>query len=348
MDWLTRFGVMQEYYHWKKNHHPAYPDMRLEWGLFHHLYGYLLLEEACSEGDRNSAHQLLAEADRTLAEMKEDGYRFDDFLEWSNWATEQESAEGTPDPSVIEAHFRESLGLSQALFLDELLGPIGDIGNAPMTFHRVATCKAFRRVFSSMGEFLLHRDELDGAGVAHAWAVLISCDPSRYWIYRAQGLRASGQMEKLDVTLKDGLGQFPDNIELLRESARELERHGDIGGAIKLLERAVNLRPEWPDLRYNLARLFQEDQNLDESLTQFDKALEINPGYARAAISRAETLMQMGDMAQAESKLLGLQENDVKSREIYQLLSRIYAERHDLKEADHFGVMALGQNRKAE
>jgi tetratricopeptide (TPR) repeat protein len=60
------------------------------------------------------------------------------------------------------------------------------------------------------------------------------------------------------------------------------ERHGNPDRAIKELEEAVELNPDYPDLRYQLAHAYYTNEQPNEALLQLNIALELNPDYARA------------------------------------------------------------------
>ena len=108
-----------------------------------------------------------------------------------------------------------------------------------------------------------------------------------------------------------------------------------------MMGRAVDLRPDWPDLRFELARLLQDAERNEESLAQFGRALELNPGYERAARSRSELLELLGREAEAGESLQEAAPADGHAS-VYRMLSEIYAERGDRARAEHFGRLAQG------
>jgi predicted Zn-dependent protease len=190
-----------------------------------------------------------------------------------------------------------------------------------------------------MAEFQARHNEKDAALRLYALAVLVGRQIARYWLYRAQWETICGDPEQVDGYLTEGLNHCPDDIDLLRRMAEEKDRQGDMPAAITLLERAVDLKPNWPDLRYDLARLYERNEKTEESLNQFGKALEINPNYEDAALSHAEALMKRGQVEEAEEQLLDIQRREIKSQRVYQMLSQIYAERGDRRQAEHFSVL---------
>lgn len=337
INWLAYLEGMEEFYRWQREDHPRYPDIMLEWGLYHHLRGALTAETGAGE---EAAVPWLAEGDRVLAALEERGTDFPDFRCWRDWAAAARGGPEAPDAGALRAHFHAMPALAGETLVEELIAELEPLGALPASLRRAALCPAFRRLFATTGEYLAFREQLGAAAAFYALAVLVGGRPERHWIYRAELARAGGDAAAARAALEEGLARHPDDIELLRETAQERERAGDPAAAAALLEKAVARQPGWPDLRYDLARLLRESESPERSLEQFSKALELNPGYERAAMLQAETLYELGDLEQAERQLNELQERQVQPQRVYRLLSRIYAERKDERRAGRFGLLA--------
>ena len=336
INWLAYLEGMEEFYRWQREDHPRYPDILLEWGLYHHLRGALTSEAGAGE---EAAVPFLAEGDRALAALAEKGTDFPDFRCWRDWTASQRG-ETAPDAEALRAHFHAMPELAGESLVDELIAELEPLDELPAALRRAALCPAFRRLFASTGEYLAFREQLEAAAAFYALAVLVGGRVERHWIYRAELARAGGNPDAARAALEEGLSRHPDDIELLRETAQELERAGDPAAAAALLEKAVALQPNWPDLRYDLARCLRESESPERSLEQFSKALELNPGYERAAVLQAEILYELGDLEQAERQLEELKARQVQPQRVYRLLSRIYAERKDERRAGRFGLLA--------
>lgn len=334
MDWLNLLDRMEEYYLWRRDKHPPYPDFLLEWALFSHLRGQLRLEAGAAPD--------FAEVAAALADLRDRKESFEDLLVWEQWLEAQGGIEGqgeTPEPAALVAAFTANLDLGDDAEMESLLADIAPLDALPAVLRRAATCPAYQRLFATMAEFFTPRDEPHAGRRLFALASLCGGRPARHWLYRARWTRRSGDPGATAAVLESGLERFPDDIELIRALAEERDRQGDLAGAVALLERAVERRPEWPDLRYDLARLLDECEHPEESLLHIGKALALNPGYTRAAITRAEVLMGIGELEEAEAQLLELSQRHVSSHRIYELLSQIYAERGD-ERAEQFSVLA--------
>ncbi len=340
MDWLGLHDRIEEYYRWRREKHPPYPDLHLEWGLFQQLGGLLRHEIG---DDPDDADNRLDEVERVLHDLQDQDRRFEDLAHWERWLEAQGGIRPktpAPDIEALESGFRAGLNLPDDTEMDALLRTVAPLEALPEALRRAVQCQAFARLFATMAEFFTYRDEAEVGRRLFALASLTGGRPSRHWLYRARWERLAGEAGAAMSVLEAGLKHFPDDIELIRTLAEERDRAGDLPGAIELLEGAVARQPEWPDLRYDLARLLGEHQHPEESLLHIGKALELNPRYTRASITRAEVLLEIGESDAAATELETLRERDVATGRVYELLSQIYAEREDGVRAERFGVLA--------
>jgi tetratricopeptide (TPR) repeat protein len=200
-----------------------------------------------------------------------------------------------------------------------------------------------------MAEYLAFQENREAAMEAVAWSVLVGGAPVEYWMLTARIERVCGRRIQAGELLDKGLDRLPDNVPLLRERADEYEMQGQHVKAVEVLEHAVELKPDWPDLRLRLARAFQELDERDLSLGQFEKALELNPRYESAARGRAELLKDHGRTEEAEALLEAWREDKLPHAVVYRMLSEIYADREDYRQAEHFARLsqAGGNDEKA-
>ncbi len=327
MNWLALLDRIAEYYQWRSDRHPPYPDLLLERGLFHDLRGRLRGEQGAAD---------IIEADGILATLEESDQVFPDVDTWRSWRRDDTAC--TTD--ALASFFHESMGLTGAPELEALLELVAPLESSPAALNKAALCPAFQRLFATMGEYFTHRDQAEDGRRLYAWAALCGAAPAKHWLYRAKWERRSGAGDAVAGILIAALERFPDDIELTRALAEEKDRQGDLPAAIALLERAVERRPDWPDLRYELARLLGESEHTEASLLQIGKALELNPSYTNAAITRAELLISLAEAGEAEIQLAELRQRDIASERIFELLSQIYLERQDTRRAEQYSVLA--------
>jgi len=353
MNLLARLEEMQNFLSWKRKHHPDWPDLRLEWGLYHHLRGALALEQAADADLRRSAETLLAEGYRTLADSSDAARSFGEFAEWDGWTLAHLPVIGeavpAPNAEALRAHFLDRLGAENTDLLDKLLGIVGDPGQRGETLRRAALGRPFRRLMASLAEYLAFQKLGDEAREAAAWSVLIGGDPVEHWLLGARIERVAGSRVMAGELLDQGIAHFPDSVPLLRERAEEHEMLEQFERAAELLERAVELKPSWPDLRLRLARVYLSLERQDKSLDQFEKALELNPRYESAARGRAELLKEGGRHEEAEALLQAWREEKTPHSEVYRMLSEIYADREDYLTAERYARLSQsGEKADAE
>lgn len=337
MDWSLLLERCEPHYRWRREQHPPYPDLTLEWGLHALLRGQLLLER-----DPAAAEAAIAAAAEARAALAVRAPALEDRLHWETWLGAQgglQPDQSAPGAAQLTQRLRADFAEAR-LELDALLAAVAPLDAEPAALRRALLCPAFRRLFAAMGEFFTFRGEGEAGRRLYAWAALAGRQPDRYWLFRARWERKLGDAGAALAVLEQGLGRWPASIELLREAAAEQDRRGELVAAVALLERAVALRPDWPDLRYDLARLLQEAEHREASLLQLGKALTINPHYAKAALGRAELLLGMGELTAAEQQLQRLPATQAETAQVYALLSRIFAERRDSRRADEFSVLA--------
>ena len=68
----------------------------------------------------------------------------------------------------------------------------------------------------------------------------------------------------------------------------QILKMGQVKNAIRLLERNTEDNPDSAQTRFGLGRAYRTDGRLDEAKEQFQKALEIDPGYEQAARALAD------------------------------------------------------------
>lgn len=337
MNWIGLLERVEPYYRWRREKHPPYPDLLLEWGLYAQLRA--LLSEEREAGAGEPWFDAAAEARDNLAAA---GADFEDLAAWEAWLDAQGGLRApapAPAADVLSARLREDLAAADAE-RDALLAATAPLDAAPAALRRALLCPAFRRPLAAMAEFFTYRDEGETGRRLYAWAALCGRSPERHWLYLSKWERRLGSRDAAVRALETGLARWPESVLLLRALADARDREGDVDAAVALLERAVAVQPAWPDLRYELGRLLAEGEHRERSLLEMGRALELNPGYTRAALGRAELLMALGEDARAERQLESLRRDQAEPSRVYELLSRIYAERSDSRRAEEFSVLA--------
>ena len=85
--------------------------------------------------------------------------------------------------------------------------------------------------------------------------------------------------------------------------SREFMNEGNMEQACREMELAVELKPNFADLRFTLGNLHMEVSRFDEARHNFARALEINPKYFKASADLAQAHYAAGDRQMAMDQL---------------------------------------------
>lgn len=106
---------------------------------------------------------------------------------------------------------------------------------------------------------------------------------------------AAGRLDEAETTFQDVLEDAPEDVTVLLYLGRINRRQGDHAAAADYLRRAVRLAPDDPAVRRELGHLFMELDRPTSAATQYQRALEADPGDERAWIGLILALRAAGD-----------------------------------------------------
>lgn len=75
--------------------------------------------------------------------------------------------------------------------------------------------------------------------------------------------------------------------------------NGNLGGAVETFRAAVERRPLFPDYHYHLGTFLMEMGKINESITEFERALTINPRYGVASLLLGKAYLAKDDPERA-------------------------------------------------
>jgi tetratricopeptide (TPR) repeat protein len=87
--------------------------------------------------------------------------------------------------------------------------------------------------------------------------------------------------------------------EYLASLATALHRQGRLDEALKALDKAVQLKPDDPELWTNLGALLEEAKRPSEAVLCFEHSLKLDPTHLKAACASAVLLHQLGSLEEA-------------------------------------------------
>ena len=115
----------------------------------------------------------------------------------------------------------------------------------------------------------------------------------------AQNYVALEDSEKALEIITLGRSEFPNSYALLIDEANIYYHSGDNAKFKEKLEEAINLNPTEPSLYYNVGVMNMDQNNIDEAINNFNKAIELKPDYGdaynnigAAIITKAATIIE--------------------------------------------------------
>lgn len=169
---------------------------------------------------------------------------------------------------------------------------------------------ALGRLALSAGEIESSREHLETAARLSPEAGAVQATLAR--LYRRLGdreraLEAAALARELhpEVTLDDpvmaSVAEEAVSVVGLQSRAVEAAARGDAPRAELLLRRMVELRPEDPDLHYNLGNNLSRQGRSEEAGSQYREALALRSDHVPALINLGNVLSQRGDLDEAET-----------------------------------------------
>ena len=129
--------------------------------------------------------------------------------------------------------------------------------------------------------------------------------------------------------------------EALAHVACLAEAAGDLAQGERALERALELRPDYPDFHYRRARLLARLQRRPEARRALDRALALNPRYTAARLERALLDAAEGFIGESLEALRALERDSVVERPVDFQQGLESLERADWEEAGALFTRAL-------
>ena len=108
----------------------------------------------------------------------------------------------------------------------------------------------------------------------------------------------------------------PDSSVAHNDLGEALEQSGRVDEAVSHFHRAVEINPKYADAQYNLGVALEKNGRTEEAIAQFNKALEIVPNSAKAHYNLGVTLEKAGRVDEAIShynRALEINPNSVKA-----------------------------------
>jgi len=150
--------------------------------------------------------------------------------------------------------------------------------------------------------------------------------------------------------IENAIDEFERCISLDRRHFKALLKLGNIYGeevrshemAVRIYKLAVEVKPDYPDLRNNLGNAYRFLGRNEDAVEQFSKAIELNPRYARAMFNLGKAFSAMGTFQEAEKQYRRALEVDRNHAKAHKNLGETLMELGRVKEALDFFAAAVG------
>jgi tetratricopeptide (TPR) repeat protein len=188
-----------------------------------------------------------------------------------------------------------------ALAQQELGFAYADVGEPELAIQTLRKALAIEPKLPACWKLMaeLHLAEENDAAAAEAssqFLLSMSEDPA---VIRAMQYLKNGKVGPAERLTRDYLKENPTNVIAIRLLADIGIRVGVFDDAQKLLERCLELDPDFDLARLNYADVLKKRERLIPALEQVDKLLEKNPGRFPYLVTRAGVLINMGDFERA-------------------------------------------------
>ncbi|MBW8244712.1 tetratricopeptide repeat protein [Muricauda oceani] len=121
-----------------------------------------------------------------------------------------------------------------------------------------------------------------------------------------------GEFKEAIKYFKIAKKENPRDINLILNEANCYHKLGNKYKFKSLMEEAVKIDNNNPDLWYNIGVINMEQGNLQEARKAYKRALEINPSYLNAIINLSTTYINEGNLLIDEMNALGSSRNDIR------------------------------------
>jgi len=139
----------------------------------------------------------------------------------------------------------------------------------------------------------------DGAGSRAAYEQHYAASVRSPELIEAIELLRAGKLAKAERLARDFLKRHPADISAIRILADIGIKLGQFDDARKLLERCLELAPDFHLARHNYANLLVRQQKLEAAATEAEKLLAVEPGNPNFLILKGIVLVRKGDHGEA-------------------------------------------------
>lgn len=191
-------------------------------------------------------------------------------------------------PEFAEAHQERGL----------ILQALGDATQAIQAFRKAVNYdKKLPASWKALAYLLIAEGDESDAREAFRHHLVASSDNAD--LLKAVDMIVTGRLGKAERVLRPYLKQHPNNVNAIRLLAEVGIKLGVNNDAENLLERCLELAPDYHMARFDYARVLQRRQKNVQALAELEKLLKLEPDNPAYLAQRATTLVHIGQYKEA-------------------------------------------------
>jgi tetratricopeptide (TPR) repeat protein len=186
-----------------------------------------------------------------------------------------------------------------------------------------------------LGQFQLAHDAFDGAcrltpsdelkaRLAALDPHVNNQDPLKQLLHHARALEASSQPEEALKAYRAAAQLRPNDVSVLQGMAWVLRRLGHVDDALPLLQKALVLAPDRPELHNDMGVLFQDRDDFPKAIAFHKRALKFNPRFTPALINMGVAQKRLGHIEAAIEACRAALDIDMNLPEAHNNLGNLY------------------------
>lgn len=149
-------------------------------------------------------------------------------------------------------------------------------------------------------------------------------DPFTQLLQHARKLEASSQPEEALKAYRAAAQLRPNDVSMLQGCAWLLRRLGHADDALPLLQKALVLEPDRPELHNDMGVLFQDREDFSKAITFHKRALKFDPKFTPALINMGVAQKRLGRIEEAIETYQAALHIDVNLPEAHNNLGNLY------------------------
>ncbi|MDF1498985.1 MAG: tetratricopeptide repeat protein [Anaerolineales bacterium] len=188
-----------------------------------------------------------------------------------------------------------------------------------------------------------YRENGQPSDAEEIYARCLQANPSSPLIWKEAGQVAleSGDDERAEAWFERSCTLLPADAACVIGSAKAAQRLGKTNAALERARRAFNLAPEDPQVLSGLGDILAENGSLDRAIQVYDRAMRISEQSPEIRLARSKLLLTAERPQESVTDLEQLLEIDPDHHEAWETLARAYAAINEFDDALHAAQQAV-------